>query len=228
MIRALIIDDEPLAHEVVKAYLDEIDDVVLAGQCYSAKEALEFLKQSQADLLLLDINMPVISGLDFLSMLKDAPCVIITSAYEEYALEGYQLDVVDYLLKPYRFDRFEQALEKVRKRLSTDWDTAETLPPSSLLIKVDKKHISVAFDDIDYLEAYGNYVKVWRGADYLLTPATLTSFAETLPANQFVRVHKSFIANKSKVNFIEEDTLVLKNDIRLPVGKSFRKDLLAW
>ncbi|UTW60245.1 response regulator transcription factor [Kordiimonas sp. SCSIO 12603] len=233
MIKALIIDDEPLAHEIIKTYLNEVDDVEISGHCHSAQNALEFLKTEQVDLIFLDIEMPVLSGLDFLSMLKEKPAIIITSAYEEYALESYNFDVTDYLLKPYRFDRFEQALEKVRHRISN-----ASQPPAapeeaapiqdSLLIKVDSKHIHVRFEDIHHLEAYGNYVKVWRGDNYLLTPASLISFEKSLPSNRFIRIHKSFIARKDAIDFIEDDTVVFKTGLRLPIGKTHRKNLLNW
>ncbi len=233
MIKALIIDDEPLAHEIIKTYIAEVEDVEIIGQCYSAQDALEFLKLNQVDLLFTDIEMPVISGLDFLSMLKTKPCIIITSAYEEYALESYNFDVTDYLLKPYRFDRFEQALAKVRGRLSQENSTHksednDTSVSSSLLIKVDNKHVRVTLEDIHHLEAYGNYVKVWLSDTYLLTTGSLISFEKNLPGDHFVRIHKSFIANKTAIDFIEDDTVIFKNKLRLPIGKTHRKNLLKW
>lgn len=233
MIKVLIIDDEPLAHEVIKTYVAEVDDLEIIGQCYSAQEALEFLKLNEVDLLFTDIEMPVISGLDFLSMLTIKPCVIITSAYEEYALESYHFDVTDYLLKPYRFDRFKQAIEKVRSRLVSSVankkvDGTDDSRSDSMLIKVDNKHIHLEFDDIHHFEAYGNYVKVWRGDTYLLTPGSLVRFETSLPADKFVRIHKSFIAKKTAIEFIEDDTVVFKTGLRLPIGKTHRKNLLNW
>jgi DNA-binding LytR/AlgR family response regulator len=233
MIKALIIDDEPLAHEIIKTYVTEIKDIEVVGQCYSAQEALDFLKTKEVDLLFSDIEMPVISGLDFLSMLTTKPCVIITSAYEEYALESYHFDVTDYLLKPYRFDRFQQAIEKVRSRLplSDKPEMVNILPKEqseSMLIKVDSKHVHLEFDDIHHLEAYGNYVKVWKESACLLTPGSLVRFEEALPNERFVRIHKSFIAKKTAIEFIEDDTVVFKNGLRLPIGKTYRKNLLNW
>jgi DNA-binding LytR/AlgR family response regulator len=233
MIKVLIIDDEPLAHEVLKTYVAQIDDLDIVGQCYSAQEALEFLKLNQVDLLFTDIEMPVISGLDFLSMLTVKPSVIITSAYEEYALESYNFDVSDYLLKPYRFDRFKQAIEKVRSRLVSDGASdkisdADDGRSDSMLIKVDNKHIHLEFDDIHHLEAYGNYVKVWRGDTYLLTPGSLIRFEANLPTDKFVRIHKSFIAKKTAIELIDDDTVVFKTGLRLPIGKTHRKNLLNW
>ena len=230
MIKALIIDDEPLAHEIIKTYSAEVGDLDIVGQSYSAQEALDFLKSNTVDLLFLDIEMPVIRGLDFLSMLTVKPLVIITSAYEEYALESYHFDITDYLLKPYRFDRFQQAIEKVRTRLgvasTTEDNKMSDQVSTSLLIKVDSRHVHLQLDDIYHLEAYGNYVKVWQRERYLLTPSTLVRFEKQLPSSQFVRIHKSFIVQKAVIHFIEDDTLVCKNARRLPIGKTYRKGLL--
>lgn len=230
MIKALIIDDEPLAHEVIKTYVTEIQDIEVVGQCYSAQEALDFLKTKQVDLLFTDIEMPIISGLDFLSMLTVKPCVIITSAYEEYALESYHFGVTDYLLKPYRFDRFKQAIEKVRNKLTAvnKPNNADGTFLNSMLIKVDNKHVHLEFDDIHHLEAYGNYVKVWRGGTCVLTPGPLVRFEKNLSVEKFIRIHKSFIVKKTAIDFIEDDTVFFKNGLRLPIGKTYRKNLLNW
>lgn len=230
MIKALIIDDEPLAHEIIKTYSAEVTDLEIAGQCYSAQEALEFLRGNEVDLVFLDIEMPVIRGLDFLSMLTVKPHVVITSAYEEYALESYHFDVTDYLLKPYRFDRFRHAIDKVRVKLDAASPAEVSKAPdqvsTGMLIKVDNRHVHLELEDIHHLEAYGNYVKVWQSEGYLLTPSTLVRFEKQLPAGQFVRIHKSFMVRKAVIHFIEEDTLVCKNGRRLPVGKTYRKSLL--
>jgi len=149
-LRVLIIDDEPLAHEVVITYRKERDDLIVVGQCYSGPEALAFIKKTPVDLIFLDIEMPVLTGFDFLSVLTEKPQVIITSAYQEYALEGFNMDVADYLLKPFRFDRFQQAIDKVKLRLNVNSEKSSQLTresvdlqPLSIFIKVDKKQIQI-------------------------------------------------------------------------------------
>ncbi len=229
----LIVDDEPLAHEVVLTYINERDDLKVVGQCYSGSEALDFVKKTPVDLIFLDIEMPVLTGFDFLSVLKEKPQVIITSAYQEYALEGFNMDVADYLLKPFRFDRFQQAIDKVKQRLiSTENSTnksineATLIPAKSIFIKVDKKQIQIELAEVSCFEAYGNYVKVWREKQALLTPKTLSSFEQSLPLDMFVRVHKSAIINKTMIDYIEADTVTLKNGKSIAIGRQFKHNLL--
>ncbi|RRA99907.1 LytR/AlgR family response regulator transcription factor [Larkinella rosea] len=223
--RCLIIDDEPLAHEVILAYAEEVPFLEICGHCYRATEALEFLSRNPVDLLFLDIRMPRLTGLELLKTLIQKPPVIITSAYEEYALEGYDLDVTDYLLKPFRFDRFLKAVNRaLAERSQQKPASLSAVPPVSpqLYIKSDKKQVLVHLDEIYYLESLGNYVKVWRETGFLLTPRTLTSFESQLPADTFVRIHKSFLLNKRFLQFIEGSTITLKNGKKLPIGKNHK------
>lgn len=231
-LRVLIVDDEPLAHEVVLTYIKERDDLLVVGQCYSGSEALEFVKSNNVDLIFLDIEMPVLTGFDFLSVLTNKPQVIITSAYQEYALEGFNMDVADYLLKPFRFDRFQQAIEKVKVRLTSKQEgspghNSEITRASNktIFVKVDKKQIQVELAEVSCFEAYGNYVKVWRNQNALLTPKTLSSFEHTLPKEVFVRVHKSHIINKAMIDFIEADSVTLKCGKKVSIGKQFKHNL---
>ena len=227
MIKTLIVDDEPLAHEVVLAYVKQREDLDVVGQCYAATEALEFLKDNKVDLILLDINMPVLSGLDFLSVLTNKPQVIITSAYQEYALEGFNMDVTDYLLKPFRFDRFSQALEKVKQQLALQHISSNepVIDVESIFIKVDKKQVQINLTDVSCFEAYGNYVKVWRDGKSLLTPRTLTSFEQLLPEATFVRIHKSNIVNRTHIDYIEADSVMLTDGRKVAIGKQFKHNL---
>lgn len=231
-LKALIIDDEPLAHDIVLEYAKSIPFIEIVGQCYLATEAISILNQQPIDLLFLDIQMPKIKGLDFLRTLKNPPLVIITSAYEEYALESFELDVCDYLHKPYRFDRFLKAANK-----ALDWHQLKKQPPplqaadstmkqtvpNHIFIKSDKKQIKVNLKEIYYLESYGNYVKVWLKDTFLLTPATLSSFEESLPTDSFLRIHKSFIINKEDIDYLEGNMIYLKNKKYLPIGKNYRQ-----
>ncbi|MBX2874455.1 MAG: LytTR family DNA-binding domain-containing protein [Saprospiraceae bacterium] len=230
-LRALIIDDEPLAHKVILEYASATPYLDIVGQCHLATEALVFLQQEEVDLIFLDIQMPKLKGLDFLRTLARKPLVIITSAYEEYALESFELAVCDYLLKPFRFDRFLKAVNRALavKQMQAP---AETTPPTAqpestpeqLFIKSDKRMIQLDIADIHYLESYGNYVKVWLGYEFHLTPRTLSSFEDQMPAD-FHRIHKSYIINKKQIDYIEGNQVMMKNKKQIPIGKNHRQDV---
>ncbi len=225
---ALIVDDEPLAHEVIVAFLEEVPFIELVGRCYSATEAMDVMGRVSVDLLFLDVQMPKLKGTDFLNILEQRPLTIITSAHAEYAVEGFELDVCDYLVKPFRFERFLKAVHKARTRAQSQPGTnaqasaAAAAQPSHLFIKVDKKLVQVALADIDYLEAYGNYVKVWMGEQHLLTPRTLSSF-ETQPVGAaFLRIHKSYLVQRRHIRYLEAGVVVMRNGAQLPLGKNYK------
>lgn len=241
-LRCLIVDDEPLAHDVILAYAKEIDFLEIVGQCHLATEALTKLRQQEVDLIFLDINMPKLKGLDFLRTLNKIPLVIITSAYEEYALESFELSVCDYLLKPFRFDRFLQATNKALElfelknksshqpiaRISEPVQTAGPTDNNDFIfIKSDKKHLRLDLTSILYFESYGNYVKVWTGDQFHLTPGTLSGFKKQIPTTLFLQIHKSFIINKQQINYLEGNMLMMQNEKILPVGKSYRSEVMA-
>jgi len=231
-LNALIIDDEPLAHKVILEYAKDVDFIEIVGQCHLATAALSLLKTKSIDLIFLDINMPKLTGLDFLKTLSVKPIVIITSAYQEHALESFELDVCDYLLKPFRFDRFLKATNKafelfqLKNTPSINSASNSTTPEATkqLFIKSDKRLINVNFQDIFYLESYGNYVKVWLGNEFHLTPKTLSSFVDQLPESDFFKIHKSFIINRQYIDYLEGNFVLMKNGKQLPVGKNNRAD----
>ncbi len=235
-LRALIIDDEPLAHKIILEYANATPYLEIVGQCYLATEALVFLQQQEVDLIFLDIQMPKLKGLDFLRTLARPPAVIITSAYEEYALESFELAVSDYLLKPFRFDRFLKAVNRVlelkqlqrpAEAASLDNPASSMAEPERLFIKSEKRMIQLNIPDIHYLESYGNYVKVWLANEFHLTPRTLTSFEEQMPID-FRRIHKSYIINKKQVDYIEGNQVMMKNKKLLPIGKNHRQGIKDW
>lgn len=230
-LRALIIDDEPLAHKVILEYAKDAPSIEIVGQCHLATEALKVLREQEVDLLFLDINMPKLKGLDFLRTLRHPPLVIITSAYQEYALESFELDVCDYLLKPFRFDRFLKAINKAQelfalKNTSQTTHTPTTHTPEEeskqLFIKSDKRLININLADIYYLESYGNYVKVWTEKEYILTPRTLSSFVAQLPEKDFMQIHKSFIINRKFIDYTEGNMVRMKNENTVAIGKNHR------
>ncbi|MEL6654807.1 MAG: LytTR family DNA-binding domain-containing protein [Bacteroidota bacterium] len=227
-LKALIIDDEPLAHKVILQYAKDLPFLEIVGQVYKATDAYALLQNGGVDLLFLDINMPTLKGLDFLRTLTDRPAVIVTSAYEEYALEGYELQVADYLLKPFRFERFLQAVMKVKEAKTTSSVvTNEEAAVEKIFVKVDKRQVQVSVLDIIYVESYGNYVKVWLADKYLLTPRTLTSFEQELPS-LFSRIHKSYIVQRACVDYVEGNQVKMSNGELLPIGKNYRTSVKGW
>lgn len=232
-LRALIIDDEPLAHKVILEYAKDAPSLEIVGQCHLATEALKVLREEDVDLLFLDINMPKLKGLDFLRTLSKKPLVIITSAYQEYVLESFELDVCDYLLKPFRFDRFLKAVNKAQelfalKNTPQSINSAPIKPQEKeskqVFIKSDKRLININLSDIYYLESYGNYVKVWTEKEFVLTPRTLSSFVAQLPEKDFMQVHKSFIINRKFIDYTEGNMLRMKNENTVAIGKNYRAD----
>jgi DNA-binding LytR/AlgR family response regulator len=230
-LKALIVDDEPLAHEIILDYLADLPFVEVVFQCYLATEALNYISENQVDLLFLDVNMPKLSGIELLKVLTNKPQVIITSAYQEYALESFELEVCDYLLKPYRYERFLKAVNKARQQFQLQLDNEqnnkvieEGSKETSIFIKVDRKVIQLKLSDVVYFEAYGNYVKVWVGAKVYLTPRTLSSFESELVSddNKFIRIHKSYIIQKTHIKVIENRKVEMSNEQLLPVGKNYK------
>ena len=223
---ALIVDDEPLAHEVILHHLKAYPDIKVSGQCLNATQALSFLANNPVDLLFLDINMPELTGIDMLKVLANMPQVIIVSAYQEYALQGFELDVTDYLLKPVSAERLNQALKKVRERHRHKEEHTNTMPvptaSSHIILKVDRSQRKFELSDIMYLEAYGNYVKLWQADCMVLVSSSLKQLLDQLPSQQFIQVHKSFVINRSFVTGIDSESVTLKNHNIVKVGKSFK------
>ena len=225
-IKAIIIDDEPLAHRIIERFSADIPYLDIVGKCYSATESYAILSSTEINLIFLDIQMPRLTGLDFLRTLEYVPHIVITSAFEEYALEGFELQVSDYLLKPFSFERFLKAIQLVHANLElrNTFDKGE----KTVFIKVDKRQIQIEISEIHCLESYGNYVKIWLSNDMYLTPRTLMSFEEELTALTFQRVHKSFILNKDFVDYVEGNMIVLKNKMIIPIGKNYRQEVKTW
>lgn len=228
-LRCLIIDDEPLAHDVILTHVEDIPFLQVVGQCYRATDAFDFLSKNEVDLIFLDIRMPKLSGLDFIKTLTHPPLIIITSAFEEYALESFDLEVCDYLLKPFRFDRLLKAANRAlalfqlkhQQKVITP-ETNAAVEEDYIAVKSDKRLTLVNLNELYYLESLGNYVKVWKHDQFLLTPRTLSSFEAQLPPTQFIRIHKSFILHKKFVNYLEGNMIILKNGTQLPIGKNYK------
>lgn len=231
MIKAIIVDDEPLALDVLETYIEQIPDVTLIKKCENAFEANEVLKNESIDLMFLDIQMPQLTGIDFVKSLAHPPYVIFTTAYPDYAVEGFELDAVDYLLKPISLDRFLKAVNKVSEKMSTKQQSAPTQDSGDyFFVKADKKLVKVDFQDIVYIEGLKDYVIIRQNEGRVITLQTMKSLNQRLPDNQFQRIHRSFIVNINKINAVVGNMLEVteKNQTKLlPIGKNYREDLLA-
>lgn len=225
MIKYIIVDDEVAAHEIIAEYTKELPQLHFMKSCYNALEAMTYLNNHKVDLIFLDINMPKLTGFEFLKTLKTYPKIIVTSAYSEYALEGYDLNISDYLLKPFSFQRFLSAIQKVSETIPSVINKREeaTIEKkiSHIFLKDDKKHIQVKVLDILFLEAYGNYVKVHLDDRTIITYQTLSSFTEMLPIDQFIRVHKSFIIAIPKITLIEGNRVTIGGH-KIPIGQTYK------
>lgn len=224
-IRCLIVDDEPLAREGLARYISRLDGFELAGECEDALQLDNRLKSDgNIDLIFLDIEMPLISGLDYLQNLSNPPLVIVTTAYERYALKGYELDVLDYLLKPIPFPRFLKAAEKAREHLNL----RQVAPGRGfILVRADKKLHKIDIADISYIEAVENYVKLVTSDGVTITRTTLRDILAELPSDRFLQVHKSYIVNMDKVSYIEGNMLTLPGAV-VQVSRSYKDILGAW
>lgn len=214
----IIIDDEPSSQNVLKSFINKVDYLDLKHTCNDAIEAMEYLKNNAIKLLFLDINMPQLSGISFYKSLQNPPKVIFTTAYSEYALDGFNLNATDYLLKPFSFERFLQAVSKIKDSKENKNDT--------IIIKSDKKLHQIKFEDILYVESLGDYIKVHLNNSFLVVYKTLKSMYNDLPNSIFKQVHKSFIINKSKLDYIEGNIIIIINSNKIPLGQKFKKEFI--
>jgi len=221
-LQCVIADDEPIARQILEGYIAEIPNLQLVASVKNAFEVMGILQEHDVDILFLDINMPKLSGLGLLKTLRQKPEVIITTAYAEYAVEGFELSVADYLLKPFSLERFLQAVLKIQQKTIVSANKGEDI--TSLFVRSDKKLIKIDINEIQYIEAYGNYIKIFT-EKMILTPQTLNDFLEKLPPN-FLRIHKSFVINFNKLKLIDGNQIVLQNGAKLPIGKSYKKAVL--
>ena len=225
MLKYIIIDDEPLAHEIIEEFCSMLPHVQLENNCYNAMEAMQFLNENKIDFMFLDINMPKLRGLDFLKTLTNPPKTIITTAYKEHALEGFELNVVDYILKPFSFDRLVKAVNKVSETQTTKTIIKEvsssTDSSTRFFVKGDKKHHQIDLNDLLYIEAYGNYTKLYLNDEMIVSHEKISHYEDLLNASNFLRVHKSFIVAIDKIKFIEGNRILI-NDHKIPIGQTYK------
>lgn len=229
-LKCLVVDDEPPAREVIRRYIECVPTLQLVGECGNALQALAFLQQHTVDLIFLDIRMPQLNGTDFLKSVKNPPTVIFTTAHAEYALEGYELDVLDYLLKPIQFDRFIKAVNKAfifkgQQAVETKAPKEEEKQDSFVYFRADRKMVKVRLQDIRYIESMKDYVKIFTDEDVIITKQSLNSVEAMLPEKQFVRTHRSFIVSLSKVRSYTNELIEINKD-EIPIGKLYRNEVL--
>ncbi|MEM8891262.1 MAG: LytTR family DNA-binding domain-containing protein [Bacteroidota bacterium] len=221
-----IIDDEPIAHRIIEGYCQNLPYLQKAGNCYNAFEAMQLLNEKAVDLIFLDINMPQLSGFDFLKSMQNPPLTIVTSAHKEFALEGYELNVSDYLLKPFSFARFLKAVNKTLEQKAAPEPTSN--PEKGMthfFIKGDKKMHQLSLDELLYVEAYGNYSKIYLEEEMILSHEKISSLESLLPAEEFVRVHKSFIIALKRIKTIEGNRISIGEHL-VPIGQTYKHDFL--
>jgi DNA-binding LytR/AlgR family response regulator len=228
-LNTIIIDDEPLARKGLKEYIADVDFLQLAGEFDSPLKAMDLLSRGDVHLLLLDIQMPKITGLDFIKSLQQAPPVIFTTAYPQYALNGFELNALDYLVKPISFDRFLKAAIKAKEyyelRQQNKQMQTEAAEQKDFFIKADNQLVRIAFDDLLFAEALQNYVCIYTASKKYISYLTMRSVEEYLPSSQFIKTHKSFIVNAAKIEAIEGNEIRIGAH-RIPISRSEKEEVM--
>jgi two-component system LytT family response regulator len=217
-INCIIIEDEPLAMKRTKEYVNQVSYLNLVASFHNAIEAIGFLKEHKIDLIFLDIEMDGLTGIELIESLSDIPEIIITTAYDKYALKGFELHVTDYLLKPFRFNRFLNAVEQVHNNLTK----AKSEEKNFIFVKTEYRMERIALNDISFIEGMGDYRNVQTGSKKILTLKTFSEFEAELPVNRFCRVHKSYIVSIDKIISIERNRIKVK-DTLIPISESYKE-----
>jgi len=229
-IKCLVIDDEQPARDILQKHIEGVEALELAGSCNNAVEALSFLQSNTVDLLFLDIQMPHILGTNFIRTLKNPPKVIFTTAYRKYAIEGFELDAVDFLLKPIGFDRFLKAVNKILQlnleATLPEADKVESKEPAQpfLYFRSDRKMVKVLFNDILYIEGLRDYIRIFTTTKTIVTKHLLASLQEMLPADSFLRIHRSYIVSINKIDSYNADMIEIAKK-ELPIGRLYKHDV---
>ena len=220
----IIIEDQPPAQRILKKYIEDIGPLQLRGTFSDATQAMELLKTESIDLIFLDIHLPKLSGIDFLRSLSHPPAVILTTAFPDYALESYELDVVDYLLKPFSFQRFVKAVSKTTRPNRPSEASPPPASPAEIFIKSGYEHIKVAVEDIAFIKSDADYTELWIPGRKLLSSESLRHWSEALDTRQFVRVHKSYIINVAKIRKVVGNQIHLSDETMVPIGRAYKDD----
>ena len=233
MIRCLAIDDEPLALQQLTTYIQKVPFLELAAQCQSALEARKFLEQDTVDAIFCDINMPDLNGMDFVKSLQAPPLIVFTTAYSEYAVEGFKVNAVDYLLKPFGLDDFRRAANRIKERLeivstNTQHPTPNT-QPDTLFVKTDYRMVKISIADIRYIEGMSEYLKIYlEGEDKpIITLLSMKKIESRLPEN-FMRIHRSYIVNLHKIQGVNKNRIIMDAETYLPVGDMYKESFQQY
>jgi DNA-binding LytR/AlgR family response regulator len=217
------VEDEPLSQDILKKYIEDCPMLDLAGIAFDAFEANTFLQSGDVQLIFLDINLPKLSGIRFVKTLSNPPLIIFTTAYPEYAIEGFELDAVDYLVKPFPFERFLKAVNKVMGKINF----IQTKPASTggfILLKSNKKIYKVNYDEIYYMQSFGDYIKVYLNGKCLVVHETFKNIQEHLPAHRFVQIHRSYLIALEKIQYLEGNQVKIANEL-IPIGLNYKDEL---
>lgn len=225
-IKCLVVDDAALARDLLQNHINKIPELTLVAACSDAQQALLVLEQNTVDIIFSDIEMPKINGLHFVKQLKHNPIVIMTTAYSEYAIEGFEIGVTDYLLKPITFERFSLAVERAMKLIASQQPNDLSDKDKMIFIKTGNKQIKIAFEDIVYIEANGDYINIHTNQKRLSSYERMKNILEQLPQNQFFRIHHSYIINSHKISAIHQDKVEL-GEVILPISEKRRSAIKA-
>lgn len=223
MASCMIVDDEPLSRDILRKYIAEVKDLDLVAECSDGFEATHMLSQNQVDLLFLDINMPGLTGISLARSLAHAPMIIFTTAYPEFAVEGFELDALDYLVKPYSFERFLKGVNKAQAKISSE--NGAGFQTQKILVKADKRLFALEPGSILYIEGQGDYIRIHMDNMKLMVHDTIKNFLEALPAEYFMRIHKSWVVNLAKISFIEGNQVRIASE-SIPVSPALKDELL--
>ena len=224
MATCMIVDDEPLSRDVLRKYIAEVKDLQLVAECCNTAEATHQLNKTRVDIIFLDINMPGLSGISFARSLTVSPLIVFTTAYPEYAVEGFELDATDYLVKPYSFERFLKSVNRALERLQENGDDAD--PNGKILVKADKKLYALRFSQILFMEGQGDYIRIRTDQKNLVVHDTIKNFLASLPEQEFMRIHKSYVINLKRIEYIEGNQVRI-GEHTLPVSPVHREELLT-
>jgi two-component system LytT family response regulator len=218
-LKCVVVDDEPMAREIIETYIDKIPNLKVIASCKNAAEAILFAQENEVDLFFLDINMPEISGLSFAKIIKNKSQIIFTTAYREYAIDGFNLNVVDYLLKPISFDRFLEAVQKVSQseiaKNNNDF----------MFVRSDRKMVKIDFNSILFIESLSDYLKIFTTEKIIVIRETITSLEEKLPSKKFIRIHRSFIVSLKNISSYTNEFIEI-NQKALPISRSYKESVL--
>jgi DNA-binding LytR/AlgR family response regulator len=229
--KCLVVDDEPLACDLMRGHIEKLENFEIVADCHNAMKALSVLREKHVDLIFMDIQMPQITGIEFLKTLKHPPKVIITTAYRDYALEGFELDVVDYLLKPITFERFLKSVNKYYQmcqdqvQVVTNSASEKVMEESFIYVKENKKVIKVYLSEIRYIEGLSEYVQIYTEKRKIITKTSMALMEEKLPVANFLRIHKSFIVPVNKIEAFTANTIEIQGK-ELPIGRNYKNAVL--